>query len=104
MTQTRDSQDLRYRKLAAKADKLFYAINAEMDRLSPEDERWRELHDVFKLAQVITSTLQRYAERQDADNAPVPYQLNDGLRDLDAAIRAENPGHAVFAFDAEDPW
>ena len=69
MTQTRESsQDLHYRKLAARSRKLFAAINEQMDRTTPDDERWRELHDLFKLAQVILSTLERYRDRQDEDN------------------------------------
>ena len=89
MTQTRESwQDVHYRKLAGKAHKLFTALNAEMDRVPVEDEGWRELHDLFKLSQVITSTLERYRDRQDAGN-----ELD---ADLDAAIAKANPGHPLI--------
>ena len=92
MTQTRESwQDVHYRKLAGKAHKLFTALNAEMDRVPVEDEGWRELHDLFKLSQVITSTLERYRDRQDAGN-----ELDDD-NELDAAIREANPGHPLTA-------
>ena len=90
MTQTRESsQDLHYRKLAARSRKLFAAINEQMDRTTPDDERWRELHDLFKLAQVILSACERYRDRQDEDN-----KLD---AELAVAIAEANPGHPLTA-------
>jgi hypothetical protein len=57
---------------------------------------WHELHDLMSLAGIMASTAARYAEQAPDPDAPVPYTVA-GLRDLDAAVRAANPGHAIYA-------
>jgi hypothetical protein len=103
MTQTREET---YRRISRKASKLFNAIHATMTELPPGpagliSDEWAELHDLMKLAHVISATADRYAQRARDLDAPVPFRPADGLRDLDAAVKAANPGHAIYNHDDE---
>jgi len=90
-----NTREVDYEKLTGKAYKLGRLIHAEMEKPDPmTDPRWAELHDVSKAVSAVFCTLARYRDRQAAENAP--QACIAGLRDLDAAVRAANPGHAVF--------
>jgi hypothetical protein len=101
MTRTREVE--RYGKIARRASKLFNAIDATMADLPCDTDgmlsaEWAELHDLMKLAHVISATAARYEKRaRIALDAPVPFVPADGLRDLDAAVKADNPGHAIYS-------
>jgi hypothetical protein len=101
MTETREISRDDYRRISDQAHDLFQLIHELMGAIGCNDE-WADLHDLMKLAGVIAGTASRYAAAAPDPDAPVPYAVT-GLRDLDAAIRAANPGHAIYAdtLDAE---
>ena len=80
MTETREVD---YAKLAARARKLFTAINAQMARIQTDliqTDEWCELHDLSKYAGGLLSQLNRIEKRErgreeDAPGltVPVPY-------------------------------
>jgi hypothetical protein len=102
MTETREISGEEYRRISRKASNLLNRIHDLMRQVRPEDitklpAEWHELHDLMNLAGVIAAQASRYAEQAPDPDAPVPYLPADGLRDLDAAVRAANPHHAIYS-------
>jgi hypothetical protein len=103
MTETREISREEYRKITAKASRLLTRISGLMDSVVPDvpsprlPAEWHELHDLMSLAGVIAATAARYAEQAPDPDAPVPYTMTDGMRDLDAAVKDANPAHAIYA-------
>jgi hypothetical protein len=121
MTETREIGRDEYREIVNTASGLIARISDLMRQVRPEDitklpAEWHELHDLMSLAGVIAAQAGRYADQAPDPDAPVPYlpadpgavsELADpwavsdatdrGARaDLDAAVRAANPHHAIF--------
>jgi hypothetical protein len=104
MTETREIGREEYRRISDQAHDLFGLIHELMNQLGCNDE-WADLHDLMKLAGVIAGTASRYAAAAPDPDAPVPYLPAEGLRDLDAAVKAANPHHAIFAiYGDEEPF
>jgi septal ring-binding cell division protein DamX len=107
MTETREISRDSYREISYQAHDLFVLINGLMNSISSRSGEWADLHNLMKLAGVISDFTSRYStEAPDRDapdpdapdpDAPIPYLPADGMRDLDAAVKAANPGHAIYA-------
>jgi hypothetical protein len=102
MTETREIGRDAYREIANTASGLIARLSDLMRQVRPEDitqlpTEWHELHDLMSLAGVIAAQAGRYSTEAPDLDAPVPYLPADGMRDLDAAVKAANPAHAIYA-------
>jgi hypothetical protein len=107
MTQTREVPQDVYRDITDQAHAMHARFSDLMDGLSRGPggvltDEWHELHELMQLSGVIAAQAGRYAEQAPDPDAPVPYAVAKGLRDLDAAVKAENPGHAIYVLAAFD--
>jgi hypothetical protein len=96
MTETREISRDSYREISDQAHVLFDLINGLMGVIECNDE-WADLHNLMKLAGVISNFASRYSTEAPDPDAPVPYLPADWIRDLDAAVKAANPAHAIYA-------